>query len=264
MNYSAKIRPVALKVYYFFVRRPYNYLPDAAYSIDAESEFTELFFRHSGRACDKWHHYLPIYDQLFNSFCQDTRRDIKSKSALKFLELGVFKGGSLQLWRKYFGSEAVIHGVDIDPRCGELSSDDLPVHIGSQSDPKFLINVVNQMGGIDVVLDDGSHRAKHQRISFRTLFPLLADGGLYVIEDTHTSYWLAYGGGFKRPGTAVELGKKLVDDMHAWYHRFPSKYKKLAQYEISSIQFFDSIIVIKKGRRNRPVKSTRGTDPFLK
>lgn len=71
-------------------------------------------------------------------------------------------------------------------------------------------------------------------------------------------------GGLSGRSTAVELGKKLVDDMHAWYHRFPSKYKKLAQYEISSIQFFDSIIVIKKGRRNRPVKSTRGTDPFLK
>jgi len=264
MNYQAKIRPLALKLYYFFVTRPYDYEPSDVYSFDTESEFTELFLQHSGRTCDKWHHYLPIYDQLFNSFCQDPIRVLKSKSAIKFLELGVFKGGSLQLWRKYFGSEAVIHGVDIDPRCSELSSDDLPVHIGSQSDPKFLNTVVNEMGGIDVVLDDGSHRAKHQRVSFRTLFPLLADGGLYIIEDTHTSYWFAYGGGFKRPGTAIELGKKLVDDMHGWYHRFPSKYRTLAQFEISSIQFFDSIIVIKKGKRTKPVKSTRGTDPFLK
>ena len=182
MNYQAKIRPLALKLYYFFVRRPYDYEPSDAYSFDTESEFTELFLQHSGRTCDKWHHYLPIYDQLFNTFRQDPKKFSDEKSAFRFLELGVSKGGSLQLWRKYFGSSAVIHGLDIDPRCSELSSDDLPVHIGSQADPIFLAKLVEEMGGIDVVLDDGSHRAKHQRISFRTLFPLLAEGAYMLLK----------------------------------------------------------------------------------
>ena len=109
---------------------------------------------------------------------------------------------------QYLGPEATIHGVDIDPTCAKLSSDDLPVHIGSQADPGFLQAVVERMGGVDVVLDDGSHVAKHQRASFDVLFPLLPAGGLYVIEDTHTAYWARHGGGYRRPGTAIQMSKK--------------------------------------------------------
>jgi hypothetical protein len=257
MKFWVRVRPLALKVYYLLGRRPSNF--EAEFSINSESrdEFSHLFFDHGGRTVDKWHHYLPIYDQIF----VPVRKKLISGeiSKVRFLEIGVWKGGSLEIWRKFFGKDAIIHGIDRDEKCSSLSTEDLPVHIGSQSDTRFLTDVVERMGGIDIVVDDGSHRASHQRKSFDHLFPKLSDGGLYIIEDTHTSYWWAYGGGFRRPGTAIEMAKGLVDGMHSWYHRLPVKRKSLAKHEISAVHFYDSIVVIEKRHRERPARSLRGS-----
>lgn len=140
-----------------------------------------------------------------------------------------------------------------------MSSEDLPVRIGDQSDPDFLRAVVQSMGGVDVVLDDGSHVSKHQRTSFDVLFPLLSEGGLYVIEDTHTSYWASYHGGFRRPGTAIQTAKSLVDGMHKWYFRTPlGRRSMMARDSVSSITFYNSVVAIRKGRQVRPEVSERG------
>ena len=87
--------------------------------------------------------------------------------------------------------------------------------------------------------------------SFKTLFPLLADGGIYVIEDLHTAYWPGFHeGGYQRSGTAIELAKTLVDDMHGWYH---AKGSKLADSSsVVSVRFYDSIVVIEKGNARMP------------
>ena len=82
----------------------------------------------------------------------------------------------------------VIFGIDVDPKCAAFDGTAV-VRIGSQDDPKFLRDVAAEMKGIDVVLDDGSHVGRHQRASFDVLFPLLSDGGIYIIEDVCTSYW---------------------------------------------------------------------------
>ena len=258
MKIWTKVRPYALRVYYLLGRRPSDFEADSLINFEGEGEFSHLFFNHDGRTVDKWHHYLQIYDQIFIPVRQKlTSGELKT---IRFLEIGVWKGGSLEIWRKFFGKNAIIHGIDRDPKCSSLSTEDLPVHIGSQSDTGFLTDVVEKMGGIDIVIDDGSHRARHQRRTFGHLFPKLSDGGLYVIEDTHTSYWWAYGGGFRRPGTAIEMAKGLVDGMHSWYHRAPMKRKSLAKHEISAIHFFDSIVVIEKKHREQPVRSLRGSE----
>jgi len=132
----------------------------------------DIFFSNQGKPVAKWLHYLPIYDQLLGSH-------IGSK--VKMLEIGVAHGGSLGLWRKLLGDEAVIFGIDIDPKCAALDGDSGSVRIGSQDDPKFLRDVVAEMKGLDVVLDDGSHIGRHQRASLDVLFPLLGEGGLYII-----------------------------------------------------------------------------------
>jgi hypothetical protein len=164
------------------------------------------------------------------------------------LEIGVFKGGSLGLWRKFLGDKAVIFGIDINPECAAYDGDNASVRIGSQDDPQFLFSVVSEMNGLDVVLDDGSHVASHQRASFNVLFPLLSDGGVYIIEDMHTAYWPQFEGGRKRHGTAVEFLKDKIDEIHRHYQK-----KGLnnvgAMSHIDSIQFFDSIAVIKKRKQ---------------
>ena len=124
----------------------------------------------------------------------------------------------MAVWRKYFGPDALIFGIDIDQRCAVFDGHAGAVRIGSQDDPKFLNSIVKEMGGLDVVIDDGSHKAKHQLASFELLFPLLADGGIYICEDLHASYWPDYRGGYRRKGTFIEFSKQLIDDMHVDFH----------------------------------------------
>ncbi|MFA7586639.1 MAG: class I SAM-dependent methyltransferase [Novosphingobium sp.] len=218
-----------------------------------ECRLADRFYAHHGCVVHKWTHYPAIYETYFARFVGQP---------LHMLEIGVFKGGSLQLWRDCFGPEAVIFGIDIDPACANLPEPPTQVRIGSQDDPAFLRAVVADMGGLDLVLDDGSHYAPHQRRSFETLFPLLSDGGLYVIEDTHTAYWPgSYQGGYRRPGTAIELAKRLIDDMHAHYHGY-DQLPVQARDWIPAIHIHDSIIVIEKARRERPAHvQIGGTTP---
>lgn len=199
----------------------------------------DIFFANKQQIIWKWLHYLPVYDQLFGPYVN---------SKVKMLEIGVFKGGSLGLWRKFLGDEAVIFGIDINPECAAYDGDNASVRIGSQDDPQFLRSVVNEMNGLDVVLDDGSHVASHQRASFNVLFPLLSDGGLYIIEDMHTAYWPQFEGGRKRHGTAVEFLKDKIDEIHKHYQKNGLN-NAGAMSDIESIQFFNSIAVIRKRKQ---------------
>lgn len=109
----------------------------------------------------------------------------------------------------------------INPACAALDGRAGAVRIGSQADGAFLRDVVREMGGIDIVLDDGSHRMVHMRRSFDVLFPLLSEGGIYMVEDLHTAYWRAYGGAKARRSTFLNFARRLVDDMHHWYRQLP-------------------------------------------
>jgi hypothetical protein len=124
-----------------------------------------------------------------------------------------------------------------------------------------LRSVVAEMGGVDIVLDDGSHVARHQRASFEVLFPLLEVGGLYVVEDLHTAYWAKFGGGLRRRGTFVEVVKDLADDMHAPYHRRSAKALPPG-CAVDSITLHDSLVVIRKGTRAAPMTIVAGTPSF--
>lgn len=217
---------------------------------NAEGPLTTLFFQRTGRTVDKWIGYLDVYERHFAQY---------RNTDFAMLEIGVFRGGSLELWRDYFGPAATLFGVDIDPECANRADAPNQVRIGSQADATFLSQVVDEMGRLDVVLDDGSHVAEHQQASFRALFPLLPVGGLYVIEDLHTSYWREfYGGGYRRPGTGVELAKDLIDDMHGWYHG--RDFRTIAGSEIAAVHMYDSIVVIEKGPGTAPMRTRSGPE----
>ena len=207
-----------------------------------DTRMEQLFLDHEGPQITKWLHYLPLYDRHFSQYRQ---------AAVSILEIGVFKGGSLKLWREYFGPEARIFGVDIDPQCAQFDGDYGQVRIGSQADPDFLRSVVEEMGGVDVVIDDGSHVMKHVDVSFRTLFPLLRKGGTYIVEDLHTAYWPSYGGGYRTSGTFIDTAKSLVDDMHHWYHRRGVR-QQIAKDWVPAVHFYDSMVVLEKNEVVRP------------
>jgi len=205
------------------------------------TEVHRAFFAVEKRPAHKWSHYLDVYDRYLAKF--------RGKPIVLF-EIGVFDGGSLEMWRNYFGPEATIVGIDINPACADRVDAPNVVRIGSQADRAFLKGLVEEFGRPDIVLDDGSHIAKHQRASFDILFADVQVGGLYMVEDTHTSYWVDWDGGYRRGGTAIEQAKKLVDDQHAWYHRHDSPTR--AHEQVGAIHFHDSIIVIEKAKQARP------------
>jgi hypothetical protein len=162
-------------------------------------------------------------------------------------------GSNLLAWRNYFGNDAVIFGIDVNPACAGLDGGCAKVRIGSQTDRAFLQSVVCEMGGLDVVIDDGSHIASHQRTSFDTLFPLIDQSGVYFCEDTHSAYWRgSYEGGYRRRTSFIELCKDIVDDLHADFHgragRLPDAHRT-----ISGVHFYNSIIVIEKHPQSRPM-----------
>ncbi|HYG46847.1 MAG TPA: class I SAM-dependent methyltransferase [Allosphingosinicella sp.] len=218
---------------------------------DYRTDLARIFFENEGRVIHKWLHYFEIYERYLSRY---------RGSDFKMLEIGVSKGGSLAMWRTYFGPNATIFGIDVNPDCAGRAEAPNQVRIGSQDDPDFLRRVVAEMGGVDFVLDDGSHVARHQQASFETLFPLLADGGLYAIEDLHTAYWPDYGGGYGRRGSAIELLKQSVDDIHHWYHRRPPAF---GGADVGAVHFHDSIAVVEKRKALRPIHTQMGCEEDL-
>ena len=205
-----------------------------------------VFYGQDDRVAHKWHHYLAIYERHLTRF-----RD----SPVRLLELGVSQGGSLQVWRTYFGERSIVHGVDVDERCGAIDDPGITVHIGDSSDAELLRGVVEEMGGIDVVVDDASHLSVHQIAAFEALWPLLADGGIYVCEDTHSSYWPAMDGGYLKTGSFIEFTKRLIDRLHASYiesERIDVVDETFAR-QCRGIHVYDSMVVFEKDeRRDEP------------
>lgn len=213
--------------------------------------FADLLEHHDGRLLQKWSHYPPIYDRHLAPY---------RGRQVTLLEIGVAHGGSLQLWRTYFGGLARIYGIDVDPRCSQLHAEGGTILIGSQADRAFLDSVRASLGTLDVVIDDGGHTMKQQRITFETLFPHVSPGGIYLCEDTHTSYWPEYGGGYRRRGTFIEFAKSLVDDQHAWHSRQKSFQPSELTALVGGIHFYDSLIAIERAQRSIPRVVTRGTE----
>lgn len=213
-----------------------------------DGDLLRIFAENSGSPVHKWHHYIPIYDRYFSRF---------RGTPVRFLELGVFKGGSLAMWRKYLGPDAIIYGIDLNPECAQYDGRNGSVRIGSQSDPEFLKSVVEEMGGVDVVLDDGSHLMPHIKISLNVLFPKLSEGGVYFIEDLHTAYWKNFGGGYSSAGNFFQYVRELTDDMHRWHHLKPMKHPEIAE-SCSAIHVHDSIVVLEKAKVFPPRHSQVG------
>lgn len=223
-------------------------------AVDCDGDMAKWLLKHDGASIHKWAHYIALYERHFAPYRMGFSED-GALRPLRFLEIGVSHGGSLQLWRSYFGPDAVIFGIDIDPRCRDVGRD-TEVRIGSQADPAFLRAVVAEMGGVDIVLDDGSHRGKDTRRAFEVLFPLLADGGLYVVEDLCTSYWLSYG---IRRHSFIKVINEMIDGMHAWYRVRVPKRGRFAQTTVAGIHMYESVAFIAKQSHGRPTVFSVGT-----
>ena len=207
----------------------------------------EIYETHEGRLINKWDHYIDIYDQYFNKY--------RGKDIV-FLEIGVAHGGSLQMWRKYFGEDALIIGVDINPECKKLEEGNTKIYIGSQSDENFLSKIKAEIPKVNILLDDGGHTMNQQITTFNNLFEHIVEDGIYVFEDLHTSYWSEYGGGGN--DSFIEFSKKFVDNLHGWHER-TNTFNHITE-SVFGVHYYDSMIVLEKRKIIKSQSTIRGTD----
>ena len=177
---------------------------------------------------------------------------------ITFIEIGVSKGGSLQMFAEYFGPLATVVGIDIDINCKQFESDYMHVRIGDQSDTNFLESVLSEFGTPDIVLDDGSHVMQHVRSSFDYLYPKLSKNGIYMVEDMHTAYWKEFGGGYLAPDSFIEYSKNLIDQLNYQHIREEIATPQFIR-DTNSISFYDSIVVFEKGTLTPKRDSVSGT-----
>jgi SAM-dependent methyltransferase len=163
------------------------------------------------------------------------------------IEIGCGEGGSLQLWKQYFGPYARIFGLDIRPECKAFEEEQIQVRIGDQSDEQFLCSVIEETGPAQIIVDDGSHMMAHITASFRCLYSRMAPDGVYLVEDLHTAYWEEYGGGLHKPESFIEFSKNLVDQLNAEHSRGSVEETDFSKSTLS-MHFYDSVVVFEKGR----------------
>lgn len=217
------------------------------------TDLEQYFKNNTGRLIHKWHHYFDIYDRHFSRF--------RGRSPV-VLEIGVAHGGSLQMWKNYFGPGATIIGLDIDPRCKVLEEDGISILTGSQTDKKFLEEIKKKIPPVDILIDDGGHTMKQQITGFEQLFGHIQPDGVYLCEDCHTSYWKEYGGRYKKRKTFIEYTKNWIDQLNAFHSR--SKKLKVNDFtlNVKSLHYYDSVVVVEKGKVSPPTVSKTGFESF--
>ncbi len=224
------------------------------------NDLEKYFYNNKKNLLHKWEHYFEIYDRHFKKY---RNQDIV------ILEIGVSHGGSLQMWRDYFGPKAKIYGVDINPKCKIMEKEGFKIFIGDQADKEFLWSLKKSLPPIDILIDDGGHTMKQQIATYEVLFEHIRDDGVYLCEDLHTSYWDRFDGGYKKPGTFIEYSKNFVDGVNAFHSIAPLSTNnsnfRVTDFTRSanSIHFYDSVCVIEKQKRKPPTNKITGNKTIL-
>ncbi len=214
---------------------------------------------------DKWEHYFDVYDHVLSE---------RYGEKINFLEIGVQGGGSLEVARRLFAPGSWIGGVDIDPECKRWEGVFADrIFVGSQVSNEVLKDIYATGRQMDVIIDDGSHIQSHMIVTFINLFNRLNEGGIYIIEDTHTNYSASHQDSFHGIGLYdyfKGLSERLnIDFIEA--SRRSSRFKlahsdrspqerpdaKSLIHQIFSIEFYNSMIVIRKRRSMEPLRLRR-------
>lgn len=205
------------------------------------------------------------YDRFYPYFLE-ALRDVQG---LKMLEIGYNLGYSYEMWLLYFPKGKVYFmEKDYGVKFAEAR------YTGDQGKVADLHNMLVQkdlVGGLDFIIDDGSHHPEHQMVSFTYLFEHgLKPGGIYIIEDTETSYWRSgntYGlstvYGKDSPNSAINRLKGLIDVVNRRYQPpeepFSSTFGKAIDTTVQSIFFGPNAVVIIKMKEDEMKKYDSST-----
>ncbi len=226
---SEGLRPLAAlgRSLHYFVRG-YRYAarlgsparPQPEQRPDPPGALEAYFDAHTvGPGLFKWRHYFEIYERHLAGF---------RGRPVTMVEIGVFGGGSMRMWREYLGPDSHIYGVDIDPACKQLEGEGIDVLIGDQADRSFWERFLASDPTIDIVLDDGGHSAEQQTVTLECLLPRISPGGVYMCEDIHGSFhgFHSFVDGLTRPLSDIGLPDREnpPNALHrhvASVHRYP-------------------------------------------
>ena len=224
---------------------------------ETESSLQRFFVSASHKPINRWHHYFPIYHRYF---------DALRIRPVVFLEIGVYKGGSLQMWKEYFPAGSRIIGVDRNPDCRKHEDCGAEVFIGDAAEPSFWRDVLPHVGPLDIVIDDGGHTSLQQINAFEAIYPQVRDGGIYLVEDTHCSFWPSY---IDTPDgkSFLQYAHEKTRELHDWTSQYdmlmprfntPREQRqgecRASEFcrSTNSIHFYDSVVVFEKRRREEP------------
>ncbi len=195
------------------------------------------------------HNYTPHYKLHFRKF---------KYKRIKLLEIGAggfekpYEGGyALRMWKKYFPF-GTIFSIDIYDK-STIEEKRVKIFQGKQNDKEFLDKVTGMTGDLDIIIDDACHINKYVIESFQILFPKLKDGGIYVVEDTQTSYWKSFGGdseNLNNPETTMSFFKSLADSLNNKEFIKPNYNQSYYDKKIVSIHFYHNLVFIYKGNNN--------------
>ena len=185
-----------------------------------------------GRGIWKWLHYFDIYHRHFQKFIgQDVR----------VVEVGIYSGGSLNMWKAYFGPKCRIYGVDIEPACKRYEDERTRVFIGDQGDREFWREFRQQVPDVDIVIDDGGHLPQQQIVTMEETLPYLRKGGVYLCEDITGEHnrFAAYLHGFTAEMNAFAVNNSTESKV------LPSG----IQRSIGSVHLYPFVAVVEKAER---------------
>lgn len=225
----------------------------------------EVFTSHQGKVSDKWELYLREYDRLFSSY---------RAAPVRLLEIGIQNGGSLDIWADYFAPGSTLIGCDINPDCAALVYDNPAISfiVGDANNPAVVEQVLQCTPVFDLIIDDGSHTSGDIVKTFTLYFQHLADGGLFVAEDLHCSYWEQYQGGLYDPYSSLSFFKRLSDVISHQHWGIERERKAILQgifgyygcdidesvlTGIHSVEFINSLCIVRKAPARENVLGRR-------
>jgi cephalosporin hydroxylase len=211
----------------------------------------QRFFENVNHSSDKWEPYFEIYERHLRKF---------RGQPVNLVEVGVQKGGSLEMWSDYFGGGATIIGIDVDPECTNLKYDvkNINVLIGDQSSAEFWDTFFqSHQTPIDIFIDDGGHYMDQQILTFEKVFPRMPVGSIYICEDVHTSYMPHNGGGYGVKSSFINYAKGYIDVIHnSWINEFDTELdrKKKIGKDLTGLFFYDSLVVFEKSGKKEMIR----------
>lgn len=233
--------PVNLDRYRVGLRDDYMYASRVKMTNSGRSNLINAFLASPFRST-KLQNYFPIYEKLLANY---VGREIT------LVEIGVLDAGSLFMWREYLGPKARIIGIDANPDANKWREHGFEIYVGDQGDPRFWKEIISHLGEIDVLIDDGGHTNQTQIVTLVYGSLIVRNGGLLIVEDTHTSFHSDFGNPSRY--SFMQFSFRICEGLINYGKNRAQR--TVVSDRIASVEFFPSLVAFRVDRREAMTKS---------